>query len=136
MESLLRTRAGSFDLADAHRLEEIEQAVREGRLSGLFLPLDTPFRSFPKGVVSEALTKTAENGGMLPVEGVEVTPISAIETSGIHLPYDNNKSFQISEENNTIFTKNYIFRLYLSDGRFAGIYLKEDSHYRLKKIFL
>ncbi len=65
MSSLRRTRAGAFSLDEAHSLEAIEAAVREGRLSDILLPVDTLFASCPELSVSESAAKRLKNGNII-----------------------------------------------------------------------
>lgn len=67
MSSLRRTRAGAFSVDEAHSLEDIEAAVREGRLSDIILPVDALFAPFPKLTVSESAAKRLKNGNVIKV---------------------------------------------------------------------
>lgn len=67
MSSLRRTRAGVFSVDDAHSLEDIEAAAREGRLSDIILPVDTLFAPFPKLTVSQSAAKRLKNGNIIKI---------------------------------------------------------------------
>ena len=63
MSALRRTRAGTFDLADAHTLEEILSAAAEGRAERLLLPVETLFSALPVWTLTAAQEKVIRNGG-------------------------------------------------------------------------
>lgn len=67
MSSLRRTRAGAFSVDEAHSLEDIEAAAREGRLSDIILPVDTLFAPFPKLTVSQSAAKRLKNGNIIKI---------------------------------------------------------------------
>lgn len=48
MSSLVRTRAGVFELDASHTLEQIEKAVHGGYANEVLLPVDTVFRELPQ----------------------------------------------------------------------------------------
>lgn len=66
MRFLLRTRHGSFAIADTVTVEEAMQAAEEGRLEKLLLPLDFPMQALPRFDLPEQYWKLGRNGGKLP----------------------------------------------------------------------
>ncbi len=65
MSSLRRTRAGAFSVDNAHSLEEIEAAAREGRLSGILLPADTLFMQLPELIAGKSASKRLKTGNII-----------------------------------------------------------------------
>ncbi len=110
MEHLVRTRSGSFEIADSHTLGELEQLVKEGKVQEALLPVDTVFFQYPKAVAGAKWGKLLENGNCLPVSALEKLNGSLKETP---------------------------FRLYDASGKFAGIYqlCGSESEIRPIKIF-
>lgn len=66
--SLRRTLANSFTAEQALTLEELEQAVADGRLEEYILPLDKALEYYPKVTVSEKQAVRFLNGGALALE--------------------------------------------------------------------
>ncbi len=66
MEELLRTKVGQFTAGEAHRLDEIEQAVAEGRLESYIAPVDSVFTGYPAVRIREGFDKLLYNGNPLP----------------------------------------------------------------------
>ena len=73
MSALRRTRAGAFDLTDAHTLDEVLAAVAEGRAETLLLPVDTLFSRFDAVTLTAAQEKVIRNGGCYTCAEVERT---------------------------------------------------------------
>lgn len=65
MKSLVRTRAGAFEIGNAVTLAQVEQARDEGRLSELVLPIDSFLVKYPAVCVSAEYTKYLMNGNQL-----------------------------------------------------------------------
>lgn len=65
MKSLVRTKAGAFEIADAVTLNQVEQARDEGGLSDLILPIDSFLVKYPAVCVSAEYTKFLMNGNQL-----------------------------------------------------------------------
>ena len=65
MKSLVRTRAGAFEIGNAVTLAQVEQARDEGRLSELILPIDSFLVKYPAVCVSGEYTKYLMNGNQL-----------------------------------------------------------------------
>jgi tRNA pseudouridine55 synthase len=65
MEALRRVRVGSFLLQDSVTLAQLEQLVKEERLSEVLQPVDSVFYALPAGVVTQAGEKFLFNGNPL-----------------------------------------------------------------------
>ena len=107
MESLVRTRVSDFLLEEARTLDQVQQLVKEERLSEILIPVDRLFSRYPalraKGIGDRLLA----NGNPLDaslVEGCEETPAMA--------------------------------RMYREDGRFAGLYQWKEKKFIPYKMFL
>lgn len=68
METLLRTKAADFLLEEAHKLNEIEQAVKEGRIEEYIKPIDFVFQEYPCVMIRKEYNKHLYNGNRLPKE--------------------------------------------------------------------
>ena len=73
MSSLRRTRAGSFTLADARTLEEVEAASQSGTADLLLRPVDSLFAALPRLTVTEEGEKRIRNGVAFPYPGKDGT---------------------------------------------------------------
>ncbi|MCR4694988.1 MAG: tRNA pseudouridine(55) synthase TruB [Pseudobutyrivibrio sp.] len=114
MKSLVRTRVSHFDISDAHTISEIEKIVESGNLNGILMPIDQAFEGLNTVVVvpfDEDTIKHAING--MPIEE---RAVFAESVSG----FENGK----------------LYRMYLPDNRFIGIYRYNDSIFTLEKMFL
>lgn len=109
MERLVRTQVASFALADSLTLAQIEEAKKEDRLDQILLPIDQVFSTYPKVYASEEADKRLVNGN-----AIEQMQAKADEAIGDGDPV----------------------RMYLSDGRFVGIYYLNEHQFKLKKMFL
>lgn len=67
MSSLRRTGAGAFSVDDAHSIEYIEAAAKDGRLSQILLPVDMLFSDIPKIEVDDAAVKKLKNGNIIKI---------------------------------------------------------------------
>ena len=63
MSALRRTRAGRFDLAEAHTLEQIQAAADRGQAETLLLPVDTLFADTAALTLTGPQERTLRNGG-------------------------------------------------------------------------
>ena len=68
MERLVRTRVGNFVRERAYTLEQVENLVREGRLSECLLPVDGVFAELPAFSVLPEGDAAAHNGNPLDAE--------------------------------------------------------------------
>ena len=117
MESLIRNKVGDFSIDDAIIIEEIQSACNENRIEELIYPIDYVFSSYPKGVIKEESEKYALNGGKLRMSNLV--------------------DFEINYELDGNNPKNYskFIRLYLQNGKFVGLYRKEQEDLILEKMF-
>ncbi|MCD8131717.1 MAG: tRNA pseudouridine(55) synthase TruB [Lachnospiraceae bacterium] len=111
MQSLERTRVGSFTKETAVTLEELERYWNDGTLDQVILGVDQAFSSFPAERLREEFSRIADNGNKL-------------KPDMLLKPRD--------------FTEGERVRLYRWDGRFYGIYdfRKQDNVLKPVKLFL
>lgn len=65
MESLVRTRVGTFRIEEALTLSEIEMLVSKGGIMEKIVPVDAVFAALPKAVVKQEFRKRIDNGNFL-----------------------------------------------------------------------
>lgn len=63
MSALRRTRAGRFDLAQAHTLEQLQAAADRGAAASLLLPVEALFAAYPALTLTGPQEKAVRNGG-------------------------------------------------------------------------
>ena len=68
MTDLRRTKANGFEIEKAVALEELEEAVKNGRIEDILIPVDKALEEYPVIKVSEAQAKRFRNGGELSLE--------------------------------------------------------------------
>ncbi|MDC7290207.1 tRNA pseudouridine(55) synthase TruB [Blautia schinkii] len=68
MQALLRTRSGRFTLEESYTLAQIEEAVRDGSISGKIISIEKVLEEYPRVCVSEAGDKLLANGNPLPLD--------------------------------------------------------------------
>ncbi len=68
MTDLRRTKANGFEIRNAVTLEQLEEAVNNGKISDLLIPVDRALEEYPVIKVSEAQAKRFRNGGELSLE--------------------------------------------------------------------
>lgn len=71
MESLVRTEAGSFCIADSLTLSEIERLKKEDRLESRVLPIDEMFGELRAATLKESWERSAYNGNPLPLKAFQ-----------------------------------------------------------------
>ncbi len=69
MSSLRRVRAGRYTLEEAHSLEELLSAAKEGRMEEYLLPVDSLFSDLPAVTATVSQEKKIRNGVSIPWEG-------------------------------------------------------------------
>lgn len=106
MKSLIRTETSGYRLADAKKLEEIEQYVKTDRLEEILKPVDDVFQIYPGYTVKEEYGHYLYNGNQ-------------IETDWLAGRY--------RQEDRV--------RLYDSQGNFIGIYHQKGKILKPVKIF-
>lgn len=62
MSALRRTRAGGFDVAQAHKLSEVQRFADEGRVEELFIPVDRLFADYEECSASASQEKRIRCG--------------------------------------------------------------------------
>ena len=65
MKSLVRTKAGVFELTDAVTLSQVEQARDTGHLEEILLPIDTFLANYPQGTILPEAERLLYNGNQL-----------------------------------------------------------------------
>ncbi len=124
MSALERTQVSSFNITESLTLAELQQLADEGRVEEAILPIDRVFENY-EGVRAKAeATKLIENGGGVPLELLE----EEVGLAGANCEAGVEAGGEDSRDNS--------YRLYLSDGRFAGIYRLEEDRLSLVKLFL
>ncbi|MCI6535856.1 MAG: tRNA pseudouridine(55) synthase TruB [Lachnospiraceae bacterium] len=115
MESLVRTRVSSFQIADSMTLEEISQKCMNDCLMDIVIPIDSMFREYQKVTVKKNWDFLAKNGNPLPVNAVY---------------------FENEEKSREKMDGDYM-RLYDEQGHFVAIYSWNDEkkEYRIIKMF-
>lgn len=68
MTDLRRTKANGFSIEKAVTLDQLEEAVNNGRISDLLISVDRALEEYPVIKVSEAQAKRFRNGGELSLE--------------------------------------------------------------------
>lgn len=68
MESLVRTRVGSFGLEEAHTLGQLQELKDQGRLAGAIASVESVFTDCPVLHVRKDLERLLDNGNALTVE--------------------------------------------------------------------
>ena len=114
MDSLLRTRVGSFVLDDAMRLSQIEEWAQGEQKTPIWIPVDQMFSSLPSGFVTGSGIKAVQNGNFLFPGQLTLPQADACRMDGEEI------------------------RVYDRDGRFYGIYVfdQEKKGFRPVKMFL
>ncbi len=127
MEELVRNRVGNFRLEDSYKISDIEKMMSEGTIGDAIIPIDKVFEKHPKRCVVDTATKLCINGAKLKGSDLVETNLNEfIQVSDtIGLP---NKPQRVDCEDN-------LYRLYLSDGSFVGVYRKEGDTYSPEKMF-
>ena len=118
MKSLLRTKVDRFELADSHKLSELETMMHEGRIEEVLLPVDDVFAACPAVCIRQESDRLIQNGNPFGKEDIA-------ETTGECPP----KGTEL--ERNCV-------RVYNSEGDFRGLYRREQGgrRYKPEKMFL
>ena len=120
MEHLVRTKVGCFTREHAYTLEQVENLVREGRLSECLLPIDGVFAELPAFSVLPEGDRASHNGNPLAAEflvpgtgGEKKSVCGSSPETGERQPESVDACRMAGAEQ---------FRLYDSDGTFVGLY--------------
>ena len=118
MKSLLRTKVDRFELADSHKLSELEAMMHEGRIEEVLLPVDDVFAACPAVCIRQESDRLIQNGNPFGKEDIA-------ETTGECPP------------EGTELERNCV-RVYNSEGDFRGLYRREQGgrRYKPEKMFL
>ena len=108
METLLRTRVGSFRLEDAYTLSELEAAMQAGEIEDKLVSIEDCLALYPARKALPEADAGLKNGNALP----ESALAAASDSEGA------------------------LFRLYLSEGAFVGLFQKRGGRYWAEKMFL
>ena len=71
LTALRRVRNGSIDVADAVRIEAVEEAAANHSVGDLVAPADTVLADDPAREIPEALVMSARNGAAVPVDALD-----------------------------------------------------------------
>lgn len=107
MEALTRVRVGPFSEKESYTIEQIEELVKNGKLSYVLTPIDVVFSEYPALTISSSYEKIVYNGGAVFKEYLEEPVI-----------YETDK-----------------VRVYDSRQNFIGIYQWNGNQYQLLKMF-
>lgn len=87
MESLVRTRAGSFDISAAMKLDTIEWLWKNNQLEEKIIRIDDVLKAYPKVYVKEDYKKLLHNGNPLKPEYLNLTAAHLSDSEKIRV-YD------------------------------------------------
>ena len=68
LTDLRRTKANGFEISKAVTLEELEEAMKNGEIESVLIPVDKALEEYPVIKVSEAQAKRFRNGGELDLQ--------------------------------------------------------------------
>ena len=71
MQSLKRTRVGSFSIDNSSTLSQIEQMVQAGKTDEILTPIDEMFSDSRKIIISQEYDKLLYNGNKLPYNSIQ-----------------------------------------------------------------
>lgn len=80
MSKLMRTKSGQISSNQTYRLQEVEKAVAEGRLSDLLLSIEYGLDSFPKHSITEDVWSQVINGRVFSIDRLDVEAYPAVFT--------------------------------------------------------
>lgn len=106
MESLIRTKAGSFVIEDSITLGQIEELRDNGTLMDHITPIDEMFLEYPRVDIREEFHKLLYNGNMF---------------------YDNHTAGQVPMQDGLV-------RVYDAGGQFFAVYGYEKAEKRFKPV--
>ncbi len=111
MESLVRTKAGGFEIENSVTLAGIEEKIKAGELDEILTPIDALFPDCPRVTVRKEGEQLAYNGNRLPEKLLEAMPACAADGMNV--------------------------RLYDSRGRFMALYRYDlaEQEYRVVRMF-
>ena len=133
MESLLRIRAGCFELRDSVRLGDVEAACTAGNLDKILRPADWVFEHLRAVEILEPYRNLAYNGNPFSLRQME-----EIQKAGEQKPEEDQASRMESGDGKSRFSEGEQVRVYDAKGRFIGIYRYHGGRqeFRVEKMFL
>lgn len=95
MGQLLRTKSGRFELAESHKLSEIEDIVKSGKLdeADILIAADNVLSDYDKLFVKKEFEKLLLNGNPLPVIAFKQSEIQSGEDKELFRVYDSEGKF-------------------------------------------
>ncbi len=88
LKHLRRVRSGPFNLEDAHTIEEVERAVREGKINGLIVPVTKALSHIPQVEIDHELAKELRFGRPVPASRLsELLKEQCVELDESNHPY-------------------------------------------------
>lgn len=133
MESLLRIRAGCFELSDSVRLGDVEAACAAGNLDKILRPADWVFEHLRAVEILGPYRNLAYNGNPFSLRQME-----EIQKAGEQKPEEDQASRMESGDGKSRFSEGEQVRVYDAKGRFIGIYRYHGGRqeFRVEKMFL
>lgn len=131
MKSLTRTRVGSFHLKEALKLSEVEELVRNDRISEHILPVEELFRDYRKIIVEKEYDRFLHNGNALSIDKLRKQDVDELILPRKKAP---DKELEASE----LTQPDIRVRVYDSEQDFIGIYRYDpkENIFRPVKMFL
>ncbi|MFN8524297.1 MAG: tRNA pseudouridine(55) synthase TruB [Chloroflexota bacterium] len=83
LEHLLRTRVGTFELSNAHRLDDVVEAGRTGRAVDLLRPPDSVLSGLPSIVTTENRADDMRHGRAWPIDDLKA-PLEAVDSVRVY----------------------------------------------------
>ena len=109
MEDLVRTKAGIFTIDNSIRLAEIEKLVDKEKINDVIIPVDEVFNLYPKRIIKDEFKN-------LSINGAKMSDVQLVESDA-----------------NTL--DSHLYRLYLTDNTFVGLYKRQQDTFILEKMF-
>ena len=134
MEDLVRTKAGIFRVEESYRLSEIEDFARKKQIENIILPVNEVFNSYPKRYISDKYKKVCINGAKLSGEQFVDIKVNQIQPLNLQKIADNSQKIAYTDSDNGE-KDNQMYRIYLEDGTFVGLYRNERGTYIPEKMF-
>ena len=107
MIKLVRTKSSGFQIKNSHTLSQIEEAVKDGTIEQLIVPIEKVFLQYQKGTVKKEYNKILFNGNPLKKDAFFETDIDTTKK----------------------------LRIYDADEHFIGIYYWKNNMFFPDKIF-
>ncbi|MDO5560442.1 MAG: tRNA pseudouridine(55) synthase TruB [Oscillospiraceae bacterium] len=108
MTGLVRTESNGFCLGGCYTIDQVEDYVRDQRISDILIPVERAFETLPEKKLDETQTKAYKNGVKIPVAEAGISDSDADRK----------------------------YRIYSSDGSFLGLAQVTDGLLRVYKNFI